>query len=78
MASGQPCLNEFDCPLLTLTKVLQVISPTAIVRAVSSVHSTCVVDFMRIATRTERQGATENKLRLKLDWSNTMFCFNVY
>ena len=68
MASGQPCLNEFDCQLLTLTKVLQVISPTAIVRAVSvgsSVHSTCVVDFMRIATRTERQEATVKKTAFK-------------
>ena len=44
----------------------------------SSVHSTCVVDFMRIATRTERQGETENTVRLKHDWSNTMFCYSVY
>ena len=81
MASGQPCLNEFDCPLLTLTTVLRVLSPTVIVRAVSVIHqctSTCVVDFMRIATRTERQGITENTLRLKHDWSNTMYCYNVY
>ncbi|KAL5505895.1 hypothetical protein EMCRGX_G007436 [Ephydatia muelleri] len=35
VASGQPCLNQFDCPLLTLTKVIRVLSPAAIVRAIS-------------------------------------------
>ena len=69
------------CPLLTLTKVLWVLSPTAIVRAVSVIHqctSTCVADFMRVATRTERQRITENTLRLKHDRSNTMYCYSVY
>ena len=81
MASGQPSHNEFDCPLLTLTKVLRVLSSTAIVRAISVVHqctSTCVVDSVHIATRMERRGVTENTLRLKHDWSNTMYCYNAY
>ena len=67
MASGQPCLNEFDRLLLTLANVIRVLSPAAIVRAVSVVHqctSTCVVDSVHIATRMERQGVTENTLRL--------------
>ena len=71
-ASGQLCLNQFDCPLLTLTKVIRVYSPAAIVRAISVVHqctSTCVVDSMHIATRMERQRVSENTLRLKHDWS---------
>ena len=81
VASGQPCLNQFDCPLLTLTKVIRVLSPAAIVRAISVVHqctSTCVVDSMHIAARMERQRVSENTLRLKHDWSNTVYCYNVY
>ena len=42
MASGQPSHNEFDCPLLTLTKVLRVLSSTAIVCAISVVNDEAV------------------------------------
>ena len=75
VASGQPCLNQFDCPLLTLTKVIRVLFPAAIVRAISVVHqctSTCVVDSMHIAARMERQRVSENTLRLKHDCRNSI------
>jgi hypothetical protein len=38
MPPGSPIMNEYDCPLLSLTRTIMAVKPLEILRAVSIVH----------------------------------------
>ncbi|KAL5479312.1 hypothetical protein EMCRGX_G022818 [Ephydatia muelleri] len=60
----EPVLNEWGCPLLTLTKVIRCTASTLVSCAVSVVHqcdSQCVLAEQETTSRTERELVTQKK-----------------
>ena len=82
VAEDQPILNEFDCPLLTLTKTICCISCDKIYSAVSIVHmcdDSCELRTTTVTRHIERESVSlDNQLCLVHYLSNKMFCLNVY
>ena len=82
MVGDEAVHNDLDCPLLILTQNLSFISPTKIECPISVVHEcseTC--SFHQSTTFTtyiEREAVNTNKVIFKHDWSNDVFCLNVY
>jgi hypothetical protein len=73
--------NDFECPLLSRSKILRVVPSTGIMRSISLVHecgTSCGLLEMRTNRTVERQGVTLNSKLLSHDWKNTTYCFNVY
>ena len=77
----QPIANEQNCPLLFLTKVLKVVPSQSILSAVSFIHqcgSSCKFQNRMYSRKVEREDIQVDGLILKHDWTNTMFCLNIY
>ena len=73
--------NDLDCPLLMFTHNLNFILPSAIQCPVSVVHAcsdSCNFHHSTTFTTIEREAVDTNKIVLKHDWSNDIFCLNVY
>ena len=79
---GAPILNEFDCPLLSLSHTIFTVYSTSIKKAVSIVHNctdTCQFIDMECPRHVEREDVTIKRLEYKHDFfGNPMFCLNVY
>ncbi|KAL5496712.1 hypothetical protein EMCRGX_G013056 [Ephydatia muelleri] len=74
-------LNQFDCPLFTLTNILRVLPSVNISCSISVVHqcsTTCVLKEKAVETTLERHKVTQNTLFLSHDWSNNLYCYNVF
>lgn len=74
-------MNEYDCPLLELTRTIFSTPGRNILRAVSVVHecgASCRFDETQTIESVERQEITRTKLTFEHDWSNTLYSFNVY
>ena len=83
MCGDSAILNDFDCPLLSLTKTLYFATPKSLVCSVSVVHecsSSCVFRRQRSsATTVEREKVlNESSLVYEHDWSNEIVCLNMY
>ena len=81
LASNVPVLNEYECPLLTLSTTVVFVHSTAISTAISVMHQcsdTC--SFVRTSCfeNRERESVSTNKLVFQHDWSNNLYCLNVY
>ena len=78
--NGHPLVNEYDCPLLTLTDTVSSVSPSAITMEVSILHActeSCKVSVGG-SLQVEREIVeTSSRLTFQHDWSNRMFYFNV-
>lgn len=73
--------NDFDCPLLILTKDIDCVTPTSLVRSVSIVHqcsSSCVFKETVSRTLVEREAIESRRIVFEHDWSNDVFCLNNY
>ena len=78
---GDEAVHDLDCPLLMLTQNLSFISPSAIQRPISIVHEcseTCTFHQSPTFTTIECEAVDTNKIVLKHDWNNDVFCHNVY
>lgn len=79
---GPPILNEFDCPLLSLSHTIFTVNSTGIKKAVSVVHNctdTCRFIDVNCFRHVEREDVTIKRLEYKHDYSgNLMFCLNIY
>ena len=79
---GTSILNEFDCPLLSLSHTIFTVNSTGIKKAVSVVHNctdTCRFIDMECSRHVEREDVTIKRLEYKHDYSeNLMFCLNIY
>ena len=79
---SQSLLNEQNCPLLFLLKVLKVVPSQSIMSTVSIIHqcgdSCKFCDATTYSRKVEREDIEVDGLVLKHDWTNTMFCLNVY
>ena len=73
--------NDFDCPLLMLTKDIEYVDPTSLVRSISIVHqcsSSCVFKETVSRMLVEREAIESHRIIFEHDWSNDMFCLNNY
>lgn len=80
---GQPILNSYNCPLLTLMPSFSLINTAHIdsESAVSIMHEcTDSCKFVDLCTtRTvERENVTTNTLKFEHDYNNSMHCLNIY
>lgn len=75
-------LNEYDCPLLELSKRIFTTSCHSIKSPVSLVHecgTSCVVQEGSSAESMEREEVVvSNGLVLSHDWTNRLYCYNVF
>ena len=80
-ALGQAILNEYDCPLLSITNLLMCISSHCVSHAVSVVHEcthTCTFVPSSGNKKIEHERVELSLPSFKHDWSNKMYCHNVY
>ena len=73
--------NEQDCPLLTLTKTLCVVPSSAVITHISVIHqctSTCNITTQPFTIEREREQLSNEKLVHYHDFSNDMYCLNVF
>lgn len=82
-ADGDTLTNEFDCPLLELTKCFVNISPQLIFASVSIVHEcgeSCKFIEQQTTRTVERETIEENTQRLiyKHDFDNDFYVLNVF
>ena len=79
--SGEPCMNEFDCPLLTLTYDLCLIPVSCVSKTISIAHH-CTQDCKFVGNVTsiqvEREPVTSSKLIFLHDLSNRTYCYNIF
>ena len=78
---GQPLLNEYNCPLLTLSKTVFCTSSTNVLRSVSLVHEyaeSCNFKTAVCVQRVERQDTVCNVFLHCHDWNNPFNCYSVF
>ena len=74
----QPLHNELDCPLLTMTNVIQTASVSTAVSIMHECNASCTFVHSPDVLAREREALTITRLTHKHDYTNTMFCLNVY
>ena len=81
LPTGAPILNTFECPLLSLSSNIGMVSASNIRQAVSVVHecgTSCTFKNVIKTRNVEREQVDQQKLTFVHDYSNLMFCLNVY
>ncbi len=78
---GEPLLNEYDCPLLSLTRTVIAVPAVHVRKATSIVHecteTCCFVNIVHYRN-VEREQVPQSSLVYQNDFSNCMYCLNVY
>ena len=82
-ALGNPITNDFECPLLTLTDTVLLVPPHRVQTSVSIIHQcadTCTFTGAGIRHRIEREEVHVHccNLLYKHDWSNNLYCLNIF
>ena len=78
---GEPVCNEYDCPILNLSNLIYCIPSTYISHAVSVVHectTTCSFITNNSIKRIEQENVNVCLISYNHDWSNKMYCLNLY
>ena len=81
LPAGSPILNSFECPLLSLSRVIETVSAKNIRQVISIIHecgTTCKFDTVMRSKNIEREQVDQQRLTFVHDYSNLMFCLNVY
>ncbi len=81
-ANSQDVLNDRDCPLLLLLNILILVPSTSVVSDVSIAHE-CGSECKYVSGSTtsrlmERESITVSGNTFEHDFSNNLFCLNVY
>ena len=81
--NGQCMVNDYDCPLLSLSSQIVTVAPSAVHTAVSVMHectSTCLFDNSNTRQTLEREDIHTIHMHLSYthDWTNTFYCLNIY
>ena len=72
-------LNEYDCPLLELSKRILCHSIQSPVSVVHECSTSCVVQEGSSAESMEREKVIVSEgLVLSHDWTNRIYCYNVF
>lgn len=72
--------RELDCPLLTLTDLIYLIPSAFIINAVSFIHecdNLCTFHASSVSKTVEHEQVTQ-ELAYKHNYSNRLYCHNVY
>lgn len=78
---GEIIINEFDCPLLMLSSLVYCVLASHVDHSISVVHEctdSCKYVTGQGAKTIEHENVTISQLSYKHDYSNNMYCFNVY
>lgn len=81
---GVPLLSEFDCPYYNLTRTIFSTDSCNISTAVSMVHHCevgedgCHFVNTDVSQLVERQETIQRKLTFQHDWTNALYCMNLY
>jgi len=79
---GIPILNEFDCPLFSLTNLFRCVVSNSILQSVSIIHectSSCMLKRVNTASQVEREVVVEQKLQFEHDYcNNNLYSCNMY
>lgn len=81
LSNGVPLLNEFDCPLYTLSCTIFPVVSCSIHKPVSMVHecgNSCVFKAVRNVSMTEREQIETSQCVFTHDWNNPLYCRNVF
>ena len=81
LPAGSPILNSFECPLLSLSRVIETVSAKNIRQVISIIHecgTTCKFETVMRNKNIEREQVDQQRLTFVHDYSNLMFCLNVY
>ena len=79
--NGDAIVKDYDCSLLTLTANITIISSSLVIQSVSIVHectSTCVFTTLPNIRTVERERIELAQLIFKHDWTNMLYCLNIY
>ena len=79
--NGEDITNDYDCPLFTLTPSAVVIPPNNVHTAVSFIHqcnSSCMFVRSSHGQTVEREHLNTPRLSYKHDWTNNLYCLNLY
>ena len=80
--NGEDVLNDYDCPLLTLTSNIVTIPSCKVEASVSIIHqctSSCTFVLSPVGQIVERENVSNaGSLTYKHDGTNTLYCLNVY
>jgi len=77
---GTPVLNEYDCPLYTITDVFHTVPSGCISHTVSVLHEctdSCVFKRVDVQTHVERETVTSHKLVFDHDFCNNIYSRNI-
>ena len=77
----QPLVNEFNGPLLSATSIIMRVSSQAVISSISVAHeccSTCTFQQEHNRFLIEREQVDIAGLQYIHDFSNNLFCLNVY
>lgn len=79
--NGENILNEYDCPVLSLTDLIYCIPSQCIKHSISVVHectTTCTYVTNCISNVIEHETVQTASLIFKHDWKNKLYCHNIY
>jgi hypothetical protein len=78
---GENLLNEYDCPILTMSNLVYCIPSTSVLYPVSVVHecnNSCVFVSGIISRAVEHEKVDSAQLCYHHDWSNNMYSLNIF
>ena len=79
---GIPVINEFDCPLLSLTNLFRCVLSYTISQSVSVIHEctpSCTFQRLNTATQVEREVVVSQNLSFQHDFcNNNLYSFDIY
>ena len=77
LPNGQPLLNDYECPLFTLSRTLFSVDSTRIQKAISMVHECgnhCKFATAAILNTVEWEQVADTKLVFLHDWTQLFYC----
>ena len=78
---GETVSNEYDCPLYSLSKLIYCIPSKHVCHSVSVVHectNTCTFVTKLVPKKLEHEDVNISSLIFEHNWSNNMYCHNLY
>ena len=79
--NGEDVMIEYDCPLYTLTDNILCLLSSTVYASVSFIHqcsASCVFVTTTTGLSAERESSSSSHLAFKHDWTNTLYCLNIY
>ena len=81
LQKSEQCINDFDCPLYTLTNEIYIMPVSSLIKPVSIIHSCtelCKFTDNLSFVHKEREQVARNELLFLHDFSNNTFSYNIF